>query len=170
MEVVSQFASRVAEKARQHQVAAGSVHVFFTTSPFRKQDRQHSPSITVPLVRPSADTRVVVGTSVRAVREMYRSGFNYAKAGVMLVDLRPQGEQQGELDLFGGSGPEAEIPTEDSPRLMDALDTLNRRFGKGAVTVASAQHQQRHRQHAGRQQRRSPRYTTRLEEVVVARA
>jgi DNA polymerase V len=170
IEVVSQFASRVAEKARQHQVAAGSVHVFFTTSPFRKQDRQHSPSITVPLVRPSADTRAVVGTAVRAVREMYRSGFNYAKAGVMLVDLRPQGEQQGELDLFGGGCPAADIPTEDSPRLMDALDTLNRRFGKGVVTVASAQHQQRHRQHAGRQQRRSPRYTTRLEEVVVARA
>jgi DNA polymerase V len=53
---------------------------------------------------------------------------------------------------------------------MDAVDTLNRRFGRGAVTIASAQHQTRNGQHAGKQQRRSPRYTTRLEEIVTARA
>jgi len=38
----------------------------------------------------------------------------------------------------------------ESPRLMEAVDALNRRFGKGAVTVASAQHQRRLDQHAGR--------------------
>ena len=171
VEVVSQFASRVAEKARQHEAAAGAVHVFISTSPFRKNDLQHGPSVTVPLVRPSADTRVIVGTAVRAVQGMYRPGFNYAKAGVMLVDLRPQGQQQGELDLFGAAGDESPGTARADPsRLMDALDTLNRRFGRGAVTVASAQHQSRHGQHAGKQQRRSPRYTTRLEEIVTARA
>ena len=168
VEVVSQFASRVAEKARQHQAAAGSVHVFITTSPYRKNDRQHSPSVTVPLVRPSADTRAIVATAVRAVQEMHRPGFNYAKAGVMLVDLRPQGQQQGELDLLGIGGEAAAAPQVESPRLMDALDTLNRRFGKGAVAIASAQHQRRHDQHAGRQLRRSPRYTTRLAEIATA--
>ena len=101
VEVVSQFATRVAEKARQQAAAAGSVHVFITTSPHRSNDRQHSPSITVPLVRPSADTRVIVAAAVQAVRQMHRAGFNYAKAGVMLVDLQAQGQQQGELDLFG---------------------------------------------------------------------
>jgi DNA polymerase V len=170
IEVVSQFASRVAEKARQQAAAAGAVHVFITTSPFRKNDRQHSPSVTVPLVRPSADTRVIVATAVRAVQAMYRPGFNYAKAGVMLVDLRPQGQQQGELDLFGAGDEAAVAASAGSPRLMDAVDTLNRRFGRGAVTVASAQHQSRNGQHAGKQQRRSPRYTTRLEEIVTARA
>ena len=72
VEVVSQFASRVAEKARQQGAATGAVHVFFTTSPFRANDRQHSPSVTVPLVRPSADTRVIVSTAVRAVQALYR--------------------------------------------------------------------------------------------------
>jgi DNA polymerase V len=101
---------------------------------------------------------------------MYREGFNYAKAGVMLVDLRPQGQQQGELDLFGSGPMDAPPDGARSPRLMGAMDTLNRRFGKGAVSVASAQHQARHQQHAGRQLRRSPRYTTRLEDVAIARA
>jgi DNA polymerase V len=50
--VVSQFATRVAEKARQQQAAAGAVHVFITTSPHRRHDRQHSQSLTLPLVRP----------------------------------------------------------------------------------------------------------------------
>lgn len=170
IEVVSQFATRVAEKARQHGAAAGAVHVFVTTSPFRKNDRQHSPSATVPLVRPSADTRVVIGTAVRALQAMYRPGFNYAKAGVMLVDLRPQGQQQGELDLFGAGSETSAAPSADPARLMGAVDALNRRFGRGAVAVASAAHQARHGEHAGRQERRSPRYTTRLEEIVTVRA
>ena len=170
VEVVSQFASRVAEKARQQEAAAGAVHVFFTTSPFRKNDRQHNPSVTMPLVRPSADTRVIVGTAVRAVQEMYRPGFNYAKAGVMLVDLRPQGQQQGELDLFETGDENSGAASADPSRLMNAIDTLNRRFGRGAVSVASAQHQGRNGQHAGKQERRSPRYTTRLDEIVTVRA
>ena len=167
VEVVSQFATRVAEKARQQQAAAGAVHVFITTSPYRRHDRQHSQSLTLPLVRASADTRVIVGMAVRAVQQMVRPGFNYAKAGVMLVDLRPQGQQQAELDLFGTADP---APGAGPSRLMEAVDTLNQRFGRGAVTVASAQHQARHVQHAGKQQRRSPRSTTRLAEIVTARA
>jgi DNA polymerase V len=64
VEVVSQFATRVAEKARQQQAAAGAVHVFISTSPFRKNDRQHSPSATIPLVRPSADTRSIISAAL----------------------------------------------------------------------------------------------------------
>lgn len=170
IEVVSQFAARVAEKARQQEAAAGAVHVFVTTSPYRKNDRQHSPSATIPLVRPSADTRVIIGTAVRALQAMYRPGFNYAKAGVMLVDLRPQGQQQGELDLFAASNEPPGATGANPERLMGAVDALNRRFGRGAVTVASAAHQARNGEHAGKQERRSPRYTTRLEEIVTARA
>ncbi|MBE0547762.1 MAG: DUF4113 domain-containing protein [Rubrivivax sp.] len=170
VEVVSQFATRVAEKARQQQAAAGAIHVFITTSPFRRNDRQHSPSVTVPLVRPTADTRVIIAAAMRALDGMYRPGFNCAKAGVMLVELRPDWQQQGELDLFGVGG-EQDTPEGRAPsRLMGAVDALNRRYGRGAVTVASAAHRDSNGEHAGRQDRRSPRYTTRLDEIVSARA
>ena len=76
------------------------MHVFIATSAFRKNDSQHSPGVTLPLVRPSADTRVIIGAALQALQGMYRPGFNYAKAGVMLADLRPQAQTQGELDLF----------------------------------------------------------------------
>lgn len=165
-EVVSQFASRVAEKARKQQACAGAVHVFITTSPFRKQDRQHNASLTVPLLRPSADTRNVIQTAVRALAGMHRPGFKYVKAGVMLVDLRPQGQQQAELDLFSTEDrPNVATAGRDPSHLMSAVDALNRRFGRGAVGVASAMPSAEGKTHAGRQERRSPRYTTRLDEI-----
>jgi len=170
-EVVSQFATRVAEKARHQQANAGAVHVFITTSPFRKNDRQHSPSATTPLVRPSADTRVVIGTAVRALAGMYRPGFNYVKAGVMLVDLQPQGQAQGELDLFTAEEElRAPAARRDTSQLMGTVDALNRRFGRGAIGVASATRMAGGQTHAGKQERRSPRFTTRFDEIPSARA
>jgi DNA polymerase V len=103
---------------------------------------------------------------------MYRPRFNYVKAGVMLVDLRPRGQQeQGELDLFSGVGEPVEAASRrDRSSLMGALDALNKRFGRGAVDVASAAHQAEHSSHIARQERRSPRYTTRLDEIPTVRA
>ncbi|MFO1339065.1 MAG: Y-family DNA polymerase [Burkholderiaceae bacterium] len=85
VELVSQFASRVAEKARQQGSLAGAVHVFVSTSPFRRQDRQHSPSGTLPLGPPTADTRRIAAAAVRLVQGLARPGYHYVKAGVMLV-------------------------------------------------------------------------------------
>jgi DNA polymerase V len=173
VEVVSQFASRVAEKVRHQRSVAGSVQVFITTSPFRKSDRQHSASLTVPLTRPTGDTRLLIGAAVHALQRMYRPGFNYVKAGVMLVDLQPEGREQGELDLFSDRPDGARsMPQRDRSHLMGALDALNRRFGRGAVAVASssARREGTARGYAAKQARRSARYTTRLDEIPTARA
>jgi DNA polymerase V len=133
-EIVSQFASRVAERARAQQSAAGAVQVFITTSPFRKRDAQHSPSVTRPLMQPTNDTRALIGAAVDALAGMYRPGFNYVKAGVMLVDLQPEGRVQESLDL------------------------------------ACTKDEAAHTSHISKQERRSPRYTTRLDEIPTARA
>ena len=92
-----------AEKLRLQDGAAGAVNVFFTTSPFRQNDGQHSPNVTVPLVRPTSDSRHLVGAAVAAVDHLFRPGFFYVKAGVMLLDLQPAGQQQGELGLFSAA-------------------------------------------------------------------
>jgi len=169
VEAVSLFASRAAEKLRHQHSTAGAVHVFITTSPFRKSDRQHSPSVNMPLLRPTNDTRMLVAAAVRALEGMYRSGFNYVKAGVMLIDLRPEAQQQGELDLFPANhSSESAIPCQGRSPLMGALDALNRRFGRGAVSIASAAHHAHNSATTAKQERRSPRYTTRLEEIPTA--
>jgi DNA polymerase V len=166
-EVVSQFASRVAEKLRQQRSDAGSVHVFIRTSPYRQRDRQHSASVTLPLARPTCDTRRIVQAALQALEGIYRPRFNYVKAGVMLVDLRPAGQVQGELGLFDAPA-EVEQRQRSNGRLMSAMDTLNRRFGKGSIGIASALEPAAPRSYGSRRERMSPRYTSRLEEIPVA--
>lgn len=169
IEVVSQFTSQVARKLRDQGSVAGAVHVFIATSPYRRNDRQHAPSATLPLSRPSADTRVLISAAIQALRSVFRAGFNYAKAGVMLVDLQPQAQEHTTPDLFEVD-PKPEAPSSGRSGLMTALDALNQRFGRHAVSVASAARRPGPSAHASKQDRRSPRYTTRIDEIATARA
>lgn len=86
----------------------------------------------------------------------------------MLVDLLPPDLVQPELDLFATAG--KCLPSAAAGALMGALDALNQRFGRGAVSVASAVQTAAQPGHASRQQRRSPRDTTQLDEIVAVRA
>ena len=170
MEAVSEFASRAAEKLRHQESTASAIGVFFMTSPFRSNDRPHSVNVTTPLVRPTADSRLLIQTAVDAAQTEFRHGFNYAKAGVILSDLRPASQHQGELDLFADDDQKA--PAKDRSVLMDAMDVLNRRFGRDSVRIGSsalASHSAEVRSWATRQERRSPRYTTRWEEMPVVK-
>lgn len=161
-EAVTQFASRAAEKLRKQGSAAHQVICFARTSPFRK-DPQYSRSISVPLRRPTADTGALVSAAVAGIKAIYRPGFNYAKAGVMLIDLQPDTVNQGELDLQRDEAP-------DRSRLMQTIDSLNQRFGKGAVLVASAGLAGDRRAWVMKQERRTPAYTTCWTDLAIARA
>ena len=167
IEVVSGFATRVARRLREQQGACNAVHVFIATSPYRRQDRQHSPTATLPLPRPTADTRALVNAAVTALHGIHKPGYRYVKAGVMLVELQSCKQEQTSLDLF--DEPE-EMQPDGRRDLMATLDALNERFGRDAVGIASAAKRSSQSTHASRQERRSPRYTTRLDEVLVARA
>ena len=168
IEVVSGFATRVSRRLREQQGACNAVHVFIMTSPYRKQDRQHSPTATLPLPRPTADTRALVIAAVKALRSIYKPGYRYLKAGVMLVDLQSSRQEPTDLDLF--HEPDQDVQPDGRRDLMATLDALNHRFGLDAVSIASSAKRSARSAHASRQQRRSPRYTTRLDEVIVARA
>lgn len=168
IEAVSEFGGRAAEKLRQQASLAGAVHVFIRTSPFRRDDRQYGGSVTVPLVRPTADTPALVSSALAGLRAIYKPGFRYAKAGVMLVELQPVGLEQGELDLEG-SGEIDEATSRDRAKLMTAVDAVNRRYGRGAIGMASAGLAGERRGFSMRQERRTPRYTTCWGEVPVVR-
>lgn len=169
IEVVSQFTAQVARKLREQGSLAGAVQVFISTSPYRRQDRQHAPSATLPLRQPTSDTRALISAVVRALRGLFRPGYPYVKAGVTLVDLRQASQEPSEPDLFEQS-PTLEAPQRHRAGLMSAMDALNERFGRNAVTVAAAARRPGPSAHASRQERRSPRCTTRIDEIAVARA
>ena len=162
IEAASEFATRAAEKLRRQNGLASQVLVFSHTSPFRPGPR-FSKSAVVPLRRPTADTVHLVHAAAQGIRQIYQPGFQMIKAGVMLLDLVDESCEQWDLDL------EAE-DLKDRTSLMQALDMLNGRYGKGTVHIASAGVDDARRAWAMRQERRTPQYTTRWQEVPVARA
>lgn len=161
-EALTEFASRAAVKLRKQSSQAGQVLVFIRTSPFR-QCQQYSRSVTVPLRRPSADTKSIVHAALQGLQAIYREGFEYSKAGVMLLDLQGASHRQGELDLEG------DIDS-DRSSLMLAMDKLNDRYGRGTVLLGSAGLEGDRRQWTMKQERRTPRYTTCWADIPIAKA
>lgn len=133
------------------------------TSPFRL-DPQYSRSIVVPLRRPTADSSQIADAALTGLRCIYQPDFLYAKAGVMLLELQPVSVHQGELALDDEPGEGG-----DKGRLMGALDGLNRRYGRGTVLLGSTGLERDRRRWAMKQDRRTPQYTTRWEDMPVVR-
>jgi len=161
-EAITSFASRAAEKLRRQDSLAAQILTFIRTSPFRA-DRQYSRSILVPLERPSSDTAVLVQAALAGLHAIYRPGYKLAKAGVMLLDLCPTSLVQEELAL-------AHDPPPDRSRLMAALDSLNQRYGRGTILMGSGGTGNQPKLWTMKQERRTPRYTTRLADIPVAAA
>ena len=161
-EAVTEFASCAAQKLRKQHSLTGQVLCFIRTSPFRS-DPQYSRSITMPLRRPSADTGQIVAAALAGLRAIYRPGYNMAKAGVMLLELQSDSVQQQELAL------EDDDLVERS-QLMETLDGLNLRYGKGTLSMASAGLAGDLRAWSMKQERRTPAYTTDWNALAVARA
>ena len=164
-EAVTEFASRAAQKLRLQNGHAGQVLTFIRTSPFRTQDLQYSRSMVVPLRRSTHDIRDISQAALLGLQAIYQPGYRYAKAGVMLLDLRPANLIQQELAL------DDDITDPGGSRLMQALDAVNQRFGRGTVGLASAGLiGDNSRQWSMKQERRTPGYTTDWDGLALVRA
>lgn len=152
-EAITEFACRAAEKLRQQGSHTACIMAFIRTSPFRKQDPQYSRSASIPLPSPTSDSAHIAQAANAIVKRLYKPGFHYAKAGVMLMDLQPATRRQGTLD-FDATLPENRI------RLMQAMDQLNRRYGRGTLKLASAGAPLTRPRWAMKQERMSSGYTT----------
>ena len=154
-EAVTAYVTRAAEKLRSQGSVCGAVTVFVQTNRFRQDDLQYSNALTVPIIVPTDDTRVLAGAALHGLVRIYREGFRYKKAGVMLLDLSPTGMLQGVLF-------DEARPREADVKIMAALDALNARFGRDTVTLASAGLAPRW---AMRSENKTPCYTTRWDEL-----
>ncbi len=164
-EAIREYMARAACRLRQQGSVAASVGVWIETNRFRKQDSQYSPSATLPLVVPTDDTRLLTQTAQAVLRTVFRSGYRYVKAGVMLLDLRARRDlQQG--DLFGI---ESAVMTARRAALTATLDRVNAKWGPGTLGIGSAG-LQRDRRWMMARGKLSPAYTTKWSELRRVRA
>lgn len=131
-EAVASYIAKAAEKLRAQDSLAGALQVYIRTNVFKPEVPQYQRGVTLPLPEATADTRVLTQWALVALRRIYRSGFGYHKAGVMLLDLLPRANRQ--FSLFDTEGGARDARSE---KLMGVLDGINQRYGRGALRLAA---------------------------------
>jgi len=157
-EAISDYASRAAEKLREEQRYARVVTIYLRTNPHNDRDPQYSNAASVELPLPSNDSRDIIAACQDLLRAVYRDGYRYMKAGVMLNDFYEPGVYQNDLFNPGQERPHAKA-------LMNTLDQINR-SGLGRVFFAG---QGTHKDWGMQRAHLSPRYTTSWKDLPVVR-
>lgn len=160
-EAISTFAAHAAMKMRGQDLAASKILVFINTD-IHAPVEQYNPALCIPLAYPTNDTREISRHAAYCLRLIYRPGHQYKKGGVMLLNLCKRTDLHPMLFGLGDS--------QRSVQLMQTMDTINREHGRGSIRLASASalvlgacrtwHM--------RSELRSPRYTTRWDELPIA--
>ncbi|NLU98089.1 DNA polymerase V subunit UmuC [Marinomonas sp. UCMA 3892] len=153
-EAVCEYATRATEKLRKEQQQAKVMTVFIRTSPFKDNEPQYSNSASGELLIPSCDTRDFIELANHLLKRIWKDGFRYAKAGVMLSDFYdPSMFQPGLFD---------DVSTRsNSQQLMSVLDTINQ-SGAGKVFFAG---QGTKKDWSMKREHLSPAYTTRWDQL-----
>lgn len=162
-EALRHHTARAGEKLRKQASVTSALLVFIRTNPFRSDLPQYRDRIVISLTRPSNDSRELIAAAMQGLKRLWRQGYHYHKAGVMLLDLSPQANRQ----LTLTETPQSHADAQRSERLMATLDTLNRELGKGTVQLGLSR---RHNAWTLRAEQRTPRYTTRWQELIRVKA
>lgn len=157
-EALADFAARCGEKLRRQQSGAAILTAYIETNHIAQSEPQYSRSVTVTLAAPTNSTLVLVRAAKFALGKIFREGYRYKRAGVLLGGLaqRAAGEQ---VTLFDP------VDRTKHERLMAAFDAVNTRFGRNTVRTAA--------QTLGgcvrltQQNRLSPSYTTKWKEALI---
>jgi DNA polymerase V len=159
---VATHAARAAEKLRSQDSVTGALTVFIQTNPFKQHEPQHHQSITIPLTEASDNTLTLTNAALAGLKQIYQPNFRYKKAGVILnlISDKPTIQQS----LFEDVESKGK-----SASLMKAVDQINTRFGNAAIRSAAAGTDSTKEVWQMRSNNKSPNYTTKWDELPVAR-
>jgi DNA polymerase V len=155
-EAVASYIATAAEKLRRQGSIAGMVQVYIRTSPFRTDLPQYSQTFTIPLPDATDDTLLLTRAALYGLRKIYRPGYEYQKAGIMLMNLTDARNQQASLFSIA----------KDNTRLMAVMDRINQTWGRGTLRSAATGIT---KSWAMKRERMSPRWTTNWAELPVVR-
>jgi DNA polymerase V len=153
-ERVTTFAVSCAEKLRQQHSCCNSLMVFIHTNGHRQDLPQYSRNIVIDLPFPTNSSIELAKFAVQALKHIFKTGYAYKKAGVIVMNFTPEKNQQ--LNLFANSN------VKHKP-LMQTIDKLNAVHGQQKIRLAS---QDLKRVWKMNQQKLSPRYSTNLNDII----
>ncbi len=119
-----------AEKIRADDQVAKTITVFIRTSPFDKNRKYYSNSKTVDLAIPTNNSIELIKDAVKALTDIYKHGYSYQKAGIILSGLK--NANQNDQNLL------TPLLENKSKRLMKAIDYTNTKYGRYAISIAQA--------------------------------
>lgn len=158
-QAICSYASRAAEKLRGEHQYCRFISAFIKTSPFALNEPYYGNSASVKLLTPTQDSRDIITAATKCLDVIWRDGHRYQKAGVMLGDFYSQGVAQ--LNLFDDNA-----PRKNSEKLMEVLDHLNAKDGRGTLYFAGQGIQTAWQM---KREMLSPRYTTRYSDLLSVR-
>jgi len=153
-ERIATFANSCAEKLRKQKSCCNSLMVFIHTNGHRKDLPQYNRNIVVQLPFATNSSIELVQFATRALKQIFKHGYAYKKAGVIVQDFTP--EEIVQTTLF-------ETRDKRHILLMKAVDNINVQFGQQKIRIAS---QDLSRVWKMRQEKLSPRYTTALSDII----
>ncbi len=134
---VSNYAARCAEKLRQQGTVASIVGVFLNTNVFREDLPQYWNFQEMRLLTPSSSTVTIVKAANEVLQKLYRQGYHYKKAGVIVMGIGPNSPIQ--QDLFDTNAEQFE----KMKRLDAVIDRINKVNGTETIVLGSQQYTQK---------------------------
>lgn len=159
-QAVAGYASRAAEKLRRDGSHVAVVQVFIQTNTFSKTQPQYCRQGSYRLTSPTDDTLAITKAAMSVLKEIYKPGFAYQKAGVVLMDLAPAQSQQ--LQVFSSVEKASK-----SQKLMQVLDATNAAMGHKSLYLAAEGQNEACRV---KSEHRTPAYTTSWDSLPIAKA
>ena len=156
-ERISTFAGSCAEKLRTQKSSCHMIMVFLRSDRHKKNALQDKSSTWVTLPYATDSTLIITQYAVNAVETIFKAGIPYKRAGVIVYDLVPTNARQ--LDIFQQENPKHEA-------LMKTMDQLNNKLGDYKIKIGN---QDLERTWKMRQKHLSPRYTTRIDEIITVK-
>lgn len=153
-EAVATYMMRASEKLRAQKSLCKKVRVSIRTGMFNPEEAKYANGVGIDMPYPTDDVRLLTKAAVDALDRVYRPGFKYSKAEVLLMNLCQPGEYTD--DLFAASQPT------ESTKVMAVLDQINERWGRGTLRAASVPGNP---EWAMRREMMSQSYTTRLDQL-----
>jgi DNA polymerase V len=158
-QAVIAYTTRAAEKLRQQYSLAGGIQVYIRTNPHKEKITQYQQSMLLPLFEPTDDTRMLCRAALSGLQQIYRSGYAYQKAGVMLTEIIAASAKP--RTLFDDVAAQ-----QKSTALMATLDRINHLMGSGTMQLLG---EGVRKSWTMRRENVSLRYTTEWDELAVVR-